>query len=445
MNRIGLLLAATLVALQSAACAPKGATPASPAAAAARSTGADSGASPGAAGGGAVAPGASAALLAAAESVYADLRALRDRYDVTIATGRDVSPEGIPLPALARGQNALRDTLATRLRAVDSTALATEDRKALAIMGAALARDLGPLSGSPADRSGAAASPPDCGYDAAAIGALRNGPDSLSRRAYACYAWAQHNVVADGEALDRLTLLARLARTDDRERRRSLFLALDPVWRSMNGDDRPASPYRQLVRAVARRGGPSPVAIRARALGVEPDTMLAWLVAILEAWRAAAPDSLIEPWDWHYQAGKASRVLSPRVPAESLRAINAAVFRALGADVDSLHVRYDLAPREGKTPVAFTTFGVRARHRGDGWQPAEPWVFATYRTGGLDNLNELLHETGHAVHIAAVRTRPAFADWPDSDPFTEAVADLIALDVYEPAWQQRWLGDSVPL
>jgi oligoendopeptidase F len=76
------------------------------------------------------------------------------------------------------------------------------------------------------------------------------------------------------------------------------------------------------------------------------------------------------------------------------------------------------------------------------WRPGEPWIFATYREGGLDNLNELLHETGHAVHIAAVRTRPAFADWPDSDPFTEGLADLVALDVYEPLWQQRWLGDS---
>ena len=58
-------------------------------------------------------------------------------------------------------------------------------------------------------------------------------------------------------------------------------------------------------------------------------------------------------------------------------------------------------------------------------------MFATYRTGGLDNLNELLHETGHAAHLAAIRTRPAFRDWPDSDPFTEAVADVAALDVYE--------------
>jgi hypothetical protein len=49
------------------------------------------------------------------------------------------------------------------------------------------------------------------------------------------------------------------------------------------------------------------------------------------------------------------------------------------------------------------------------------------------------------VHIAAIRTRPAYTDWPDSDPFTEALADYLALEVTEPAWQQHWLGDSVPL
>jgi oligoendopeptidase F len=71
-------------------------------------------------------------------------------------------------------------------------------------------------------------------------------------------------------------------------------------------------------------------------------------------------------------------------------------------------------------------------------------VFASYRIGGLDNLAELLHETGHAIHIAAIRTRPAFADWPDSDIFTEAIADLASLELYEPAWQQRYLGRSAP-
>ncbi len=188
-----------------------------------------------------------------------------------------------------------------------------------------------------------------------------------------------------------------------------------------------------------------PAADQARASGVPPDSLENWLIRILEAWRVGAADSPVEPWDWYYAAGRASRLLSPRIPADRLARLNAEVFRSLGADVATLGVRYDLAPREGKTPVAFTTFGRRARLRNGAWTGGQPWVFATYRRGGLDNLNELLHETGHAVHIAAIRTRPAYADWPDSDPFTEALGDFVALDVYEPVWQQRWLGDSVPL
>ena len=35
------------------------------------------------------------------------------------------------------------------------------------------------------------------------------------------------------------------------------------------------------------------------------------------------------------------------------------------------------------------------------------------------------------------QARQPFAD--------EAVADFVALDVYEPVWQHHWLGDSVPL
>jgi hypothetical protein len=120
-------------------------------------------------------------------------------------------------------------------------------------------------------------------------------------------------------------------------------------------------------------------------------------------------------------------------------------FAALGASPRRLNVRYDVEPRPGKTPVAYTTFGDRPAWDGARWSPGEPWVFATYRDGGLGNLNELLHETGHAVHIAAIHTRPAYSDWPDSDPWTEALGDLVALDVFEPAWQQRWLGDSVSL
>ncbi len=271
------------------------------------------------------------------------------------------------------------------------------------------------------------AAPPDCVYDPPAIAAAPRGLDSLRGRIYACYGWAQSNVVLEGDTTDRLSILGALGRTDDPVRRRQLFLALEPVWRSMNGDGGPSSPYRQLIGLEVKRGG-----------SAEPaDSLERWLTSILETWRCGTADSLIEPWDWYYETGRTSRMLGRLIPRERLLPLNAAVYRALGADVGTLGVHYDLDPRPGKDPVAFTTFAARS--------PVEPWVSATYRDGGLDNLYELLHETGHAVHIAALRTRPAFTDWPDSDRFTEAVAEFAALDVYEPAWQQHWLGDSVPL
>ncbi|HEX7336717.1 MAG TPA: hypothetical protein VF252_05870, partial [Gemmatimonadales bacterium] len=245
----------------------------------------------------------------------------------------------------------------------------------------------------------------------------------------------------------RLSILGALGRTDNPDQRRWLFLALDPVWRSINRDNGPASPYRRLISAEvkARGNAEAPAAEQARLSGLPPDSLESWLLAILGTWRDVRPGTPIEPWDWYYQIAAASRALSPRISLERLGALNRKVYRSLGADVEAMNVRYDLEPREGKTPVAYCTFGRRPRFINGRWAPGEPWVFATYRTGGLDNLNELLHETGHAIHIAAIRTRPAFADWPDSDPFTEAVAEFVALDVYDPEWQQRWLGDSVPL
>ncbi|MBA3346065.1 MAG: hypothetical protein H0T44_12365, partial [Gemmatimonadales bacterium] len=387
------------------------------------------------------------AALAAAESLYADLRDLRDRIDVTVAADRTTASDGTPLGDVIRRYDGLRQRLAPRLAAVDSSSLPGQDARAFGVMRRTLTRDLGPVVAPPASGAKPDDTRPDCAYDARTLAALPAGLDSLRTRLYACYGWAQSHVILGADTLDRLSVLGALGRTHDAARRRRLFLSLEPVWRSMNGDNTPLSPYRTLIaREVEERGTREPPArAQARATGVPPDSLEGWLLRVLESWRAATPDTLVEPWDWYYETGRTSRRLSPRISRERLAALNAEVYRALGADVNALRIRYDLDPRDGKTPVAFCTFGGRPRLIGGAWTPGEPSVFATYRTGGLDNLSELLHETGHAVHIAAIRTRPAFADWPDSDPFTEAVADFVALDVAEPQWQQHWLGDSVPL
>jgi oligoendopeptidase F len=78
-----------------------------------------------------------------------------------------------------------------------------------------------------------------------------------------------------------------------------------------------------------------------------------------------------------------------------------------------------------------------------GWRVRPPWVFATYSSGGLGNLQELLHETGHALAATGLKTRPAFSEYPmSSAAFLEATADILGWDVTEPDWQRRWLGES---
>jgi hypothetical protein len=391
-------------------------------------------------------PTTSASNLAVAESLYADLRDIRDHIDVALASGHTGVTDATPIAAWILNHNTLRRLVVGRLAGIDSTALTGDDARALGVMRRTLERDIDSMVPPTVTGTASAPSPPDCGYEAKATLAQPSGLDSLRARVYACYGWAQSHVVVGADTLDRLTILTTLGRTAVPARRRELFLALQPVWRSVNGDNGTASPYRVLgMEAHRHQKGPLQSIIQVSAAGVSPDSLEPWLLAMLEMWRSANPDSLIEPWDWYYRMGAASRALSGRISRERLLQLNRLVYQSLGADVHRLQIQYDIEPREGKTPVAYATFGARPRFINGSWRPGKPRVFATYRTGGLDNLSELLHETGHAVHIAAIRTRPAYADWPDSDPFTEALADFVALEVTEPAWQKHWLGDSVPL
>jgi hypothetical protein len=114
-------------------------------------------------------------------------------------------------------------------------------------------------------------------------------------------------------------------------------------------------------------------------------------------------------------------------------------YRELGADLDLLGVRHDLDIRPGKAPLAYTDQIRIGRRMGKAWRPALTRVSANYEQGGLFVLNELIHEDGHAVHFAALRTRPAFFSLGD-DLFFEAFADVPAWSSSEPVWQQKYLG-----
>jgi hypothetical protein len=275
----------------------------------------------------------------------------------------------------------------------------------------------------------------------------RDGPDPLTRSVYAAYGRAAEAVAWEGETLDRSTILGRLASEPDAGRRKSLFAALAPVWASIAGSPRGPSPYAQLVAqrrtAWSQRAGGSPFARKAAEWGLTEEQLEGSLVRVLEAWRVAAvPATPIEPWDWYFESGAADRALASRLPRDATIALAIRYYRDLGASPDRLHVALDLKPRRGKDPVAFTDFVRHGRYEGAAWRDGRFRISAAYRSGGLGDLYELMHEMGHAVHIAAIRARPAFDDWPDSDVLTEALADMLGVEAYEVSWQALYVGGS---
>ena len=371
------------------------------------------------------------------ESLFERARRTQDQIDVTVASGQTTSARGVPLATLEADYARLTDSLRLLRASLDTSRLSTTDRAALAAITKAKLGDV--------TYQRRAVTDAQCAYDAPRLLA-DSGVRALRARIAHCYRRATENVRVGDSTFNRLGVLGRLGWESDRELRRAMWLALDTVWSAMNGDRAPTSPWRTLI-AVESKGwteGNRPLDRSARALGYTSEQVELAMYSLLEAWRTATPKELIEPWDYWYQNGEASRALASRIPRTRLLELNAAYYRALGVDLASFNTHYDIDPRPGQTPVAYTTFGDRPRWENGAWESAEPWIFATYADGGLDILNELLHESGHAAHIAAIRTRPAYADWPDANVFTEGIADIVALDVYEPTWQQRWLGDSVP-
>lgn len=267
---------------------------------------------------------------------------------------------------------------------------------------------------------------------------------------YRRYGQAAESLRFGGETIDRPTVLGRLATEEDPRARRALFDSLAPLWRVIDADGGDRSPYRRLLRASAARWAKhgSPIEANAAALGLPAGSLQGMLQEVLDTWRAVLDPDRIEPWDYHFATGAAARRLAGSAPAERLQAINDRYLTALGADPASLGISYDILPRPGRppVPVAFTLgmgAWAAAQPPEGPWAPRPPWIFATYAEGGVGNLLELLHESGHAIHMAAIRARPAYLDFPEgSAAYLEGTADVLGWDVDEPAWQQRWLGSA---
>ena len=77
--------------------------------------------------------------------------------------------------------------------------------------------------------------------------------ERISRRIMDRYSAAQSAVDVGGSSLTRLAVLGELAIEPSSVRRRELFIALQPVWHSIDGDTDSTSPYKRLLLCSADR------------------------------------------------------------------------------------------------------------------------------------------------------------------------------------------------
>ncbi|HKD54395.1 MAG TPA: hypothetical protein VKB72_09235 [Steroidobacteraceae bacterium] len=327
---------------------------------------------------------------------------------------------------------ARRAELARNLEQASSGKLSGSDARAVEVMQAALAESSEePHSLAPAGH---------CNDAQRADLPLQGLQDAL----YACFAELGNSLQFENARVTRVAAFEMLTSMPQEERRKALFLAFQPLWLALNGHDEADSPYRRLIRMAAAqaKSQQSPIDAAARTVGVSTAECERWLERILDTWRQVSGETAVEPWDYRFAGGAADRTLAAAIPREALQPLNERYYRDLGLDLAAAGVIYDLEPRNGKAPLAYTDYVQRGRMVAGGWQPTIVRVSASYARGGLGPLNELVHENGHVAHMLALRTRPAFMDLGDAI-YYEAFADVPSWSVYEPLWQKKYLGRSI--
>jgi len=373
--------------------------------------------------------------LASTEALFLEFLDAANAVDY-IDSGFVAAYEGQDLAAWDARRLDRHQALLGSIKALDEPNLAPSDKAALAAIRVTLA-DIG-------DPGPAAANAP---YSLACKDAGDKDLDyeSLSEVLTSCYREIGNQLKFEQGTIDRGGALGLLGDLEEPARRKALFDAFLPLWAALNGNNEPDSPYRRLIRLAAAKAvtNGSGIEAAARAIGVTVADVERWLIQMLEAWREANPPQMIEPWDYRYAVGEANRRIAPSFPDSEIVAVDHRFYQDLGVDLAKLGVIYDIDDRAGQSPLAYTDFVRRGRYVNGAWQPTIARVVGRYRSGGLSALNELVHENGHAVHISAIRNRPAFTDWPDT-LFAEALADVPSWSVYEPAWQKKYLGTALP-
>jgi nitroreductase len=361
------------------------------------------------------------------EGAYADFNDASGAISL-IESGLRDSYEGRTRSEWQHLQQEARDQVLAGLKGLADGSLSPADRRAVEIMRRSLAD---------AAEDGSLAPVGKC------EDAQRKDIDYAAMRValYACFGALSNSLDFEGQKVTRVGAFDLLTRMNEPERRKKLFMQFVPLWQAINGKSERDSPYRRLIvmaAADARTRG-SAIDDAAKTIGARTPEVEKWLEQILEAWRQSSGDKQMEPWDYRYIGGATERELGDAIAREAMQPLNERYYRDLGAQLSAWNVIYDLDPRAGKAPLAYTDYVRRGRTRDDKWVPTLVRVSGNYAHGGLGLLNELVHENGHVVHMIALQTRPAFMDLGDA-LFYEAFADVPSWSVYEPAWQQKYLG-----
>jgi hypothetical protein len=367
--------------------------------------------------------------LAEIESAYADFNDAAGAIGL-IESGLRDSHEGRTRGEWLRLQQDARKQVMAGLAGIADQGLSPADRRAVEIMRRSMADS---------EEQGSLAPVGKC------EDAQRKDIEYAAMREalYACFGTLSNSLDFEGEKVTRVGAFDLLTRMGEPERRKKLFLAFVPLWQAINGKSEPDSPYRRVVAMAAKRGRTEGTEIDAAAktVGTSTAEVERWLVQILDAWRKASGDTPMEPWDYRYRGGATERELGDAIARDAMQPLNERYYSDLGAQLSAWHVIYDLDPRAGKAPLAYTDYVKRGRWRDGRWDPTLVRVNGNYAHGGLGLINELVHENGHVVHMMALQARPAFMDL--GDPlFYEAFADVPSWSTYEPAWQQKYLGRS---
>lgn len=132
-------------------------------------------------------------------------------------------------------------------------------------------------------------------------------------------------------------------------------------------------------------------------------------------------------------------------------------FRRLGVSYRGARIEIDLLDRPGKFPTGFCA-SPTASYRDDsaGWVPADVRFTSTARPqqagAGLQGLNVLFHEAGHAAHFSNVALNsPCFSHIfaPTSPAYLEAQAKFFDALPNDPCWIRRYArnaaGEPMPV